>query len=62
MVKALPSGRALCRRVYATLGGGKKYFDFIRISKEIRLDLEMWVEFLAKFNRLTPFPFFDMAR
>lgn len=56
VVKALPSGRAFCRRVYAALAGGKKSFHFIRISKEIRLDLEMWVEFLTKFNGLTPFP------
>lgn len=56
VVKALPSGRAFCRRVYAALAEGKKSFNFIRISKVNRLDLEMWVEFLAKFNGLNPFP------
>lgn len=56
VVKALPSVRSFCRRVYAALAGGKKSFHFIRISKENRFDLEMWVEFLTKFNGLTFFP------
>ncbi|XP_062589409.1 uncharacterized protein LOC134251060 isoform X2 [Saccostrea cucullata] len=56
VTKALPAGRAFCRRLYGALVGVCKSFHLIRVSKEIRLDLEMWIEFLTKFNGLSPFP------
>lgn len=57
MVKVLFLGRVFCCCVYVVLVGGKKFFYFIRILKEIRLDLEMWVEFFIKFNGLIFFLF-----
>ena len=56
VVKALPAGRAFCRRVYATIAGLNKPHHIVRISKEIKYDLEMWLTFLGRFNGTTPFP------
>ena len=56
VVKALPAGRAFSRRIYGAMEGVKKSFHFIRITSEIRMDLQMWVQFLLNFNGTTPFP------
>lgn len=51
--KALPAGRAFCRRIYAAMSGVKKRYHKIRVSKDLKADLLVWSEFLAKYNGLS---------
>lgn len=59
VVKALPAGIAFCRRIYGALQGIARPFHFIRVSNEIKLDLQMWVVFLENFNGFTKFSTVD---
>lgn len=61
VVKALPAGRAFCRRIYGALQGIARPFHFIRVSNEIKLDLQMWVVFLENFNGFTKFSTVDWS-
>lgn len=56
VVKALPAGRAFCSRIYGSFVGVRKPHHFVRITKGIKLDLLMWVQFLSEFNGRTQFP------
>lgn len=53
LVKALPAGRTCCRRLL--VNGALESIHLIRVTKEIRPDILMWVVFLKKFNDLTIF-------
>lgn len=56
-VKALPAGRVFWTRIYGSLAGVKQFFfHFVTITKEIKLDLLMWAQFLCEFNGRTQFP------
>ena len=56
VTKAIPGGRAFCRRLYAALGQGSKPHHFIRISPGMREDLGTWAHFLQDFNGTCTFP------
>lgn len=51
--KALPAGRAFCRRIYASMSGVKKHYYKIRVKDELKADLLVWKEFLENFNGLS---------
>ena len=51
--RALPAGRAFCRRIYSSMSKAKKSFHFIRVSQGLRADLLVWNEFLQKFNGIS---------
>ena len=48
--RALPSGRAFSRRLYASLSKVKKPHYLIRVTTGMRDDLEIWKSFLKNFN------------
>lgn len=48
--KAMPSARAFIRRMYAAMSHVKQPYHRIRIGKGIKEDLNMWLQFLTKFN------------
>ena len=50
--RAIPSSRAFLRRFYDVIGSvkNKKPYYSIRINSEIREDVQIWLEFLQKFN------------
>ncbi|KAK3103148.1 hypothetical protein FSP39_016826 [Pinctada imbricata] len=54
--KALPAGRAFCRRFYDSLSSASKPFHRIRITRELKEDIEIWLTFLENYNGSTPFP------
>ena len=56
VVKALSAGKAFCRHVYVSIAGLNKPHHQVRISKEIKYDLKMWLALLGIFNGTTPFP------
>lgn len=55
VVKALPAGRAFCRRIYLALHSFARSLHFIRVSNKIMLNLQMWVVLLENFNGYTNF-------
>lgn len=54
--KAIPAGRAFCRRFYDSLSQGYKQHHYITISRALREDVDIWLEFLSDFNGTTVFP------
>lgn len=56
VTKAIPAGRAFCRRFYDSLSQGYKKHHYITISKALRDDMEVWLKFLSEFNGTTLFP------
>lgn len=53
--RAIPMGRPFSRRLIDSICGLTKPFHRIRLKKEIRLDLKMWLSFLQDFNGLSLF-------
>ena len=43
-------GRAFLRRVYALTQKVKKHYHHVKITKEVRADLETWYQFFSKYN------------
>lgn len=54
ITKAIPAGRAFCRRLYSSLSQASKPYHLVRVSKTLRQDMEVWLEFLSKYNNVTP--------
>lgn len=50
--KAIPSARAFIRRFYdlIALVNNKKPHFFVRINKEVKKDVQVWLNFLEHFN------------
>jgi hypothetical protein len=50
--KAIPSARAFIRRFYDLIASvnNKKPHYFVRISKEVKQDVQVWLDFLGHFN------------
>lgn len=48
--RAVRSSRAFLRRFYDAMAGLKKPFHHLRVSNELKQDLEMWLLFLEEFN------------
>jgi hypothetical protein len=48
--RAIPSSRAFIRRFYDLLGSGYKPHHKIKITKEVRADIAIWLQFLDEFN------------
>ena len=54
--KVISPGRAFCRRlINATIGVDKSYFK-IRVTKSIKADLNVWLQFLRSYNGVTVIP------
>ena len=54
--RVISPGRAFCRRlINATIGVNKAYFK-IRVTKSMKADLNVWLEFLRSFNGVTVIP------
>ena len=43
-------GRAFLRRVYALTQKVQKHYHHVKITKEVRADLETWYQFLSEYN------------
>ena len=54
--KVLPVGRAFSCRLHGLIYGVCKPHQFVRITREIHSDLQMWLTFLHEFNGTTKFP------
>ena len=52
-------GRAFLRRVYALTQKVKKHYHHVKITKEVRADLETWYQFLSEYNGRS---FFSVGR
>ena len=51
--KVISPGRAFCRRlINATIGVNKSYFK-IRVTKSIKANLNVWLQFLQSYNGVT---------
>ena len=55
-LKALPSERAFNRRFYGAMSGVSKPFHFIRVSRGMKEDIQVWLSFLDKCNGNNIFP------
>ena len=54
--KVISPGRAFCRRlINATIGVDKSYLK-IRVTKSIKADLNVWLQFLRSYNGVTVIP------
>ena len=51
--KVIEPGRTYLRRMFDVLKGNPRPHHYVRISKEVQLDLDMWMEFLRKHNGVT---------
>lgn len=58
--RAVVPGRAFTRRLYAKMGGMKKYHH-LRVDREMRADCRMWLEFL-KMDEAVCRPFLDFTQ
>lgn len=56
-VKAMPGARAFSRRLYSLLAGASRPHHFIRLTKGVKDDIGVWLEFFQNFNGT--FHFFD---
>ncbi|KAK3095242.1 hypothetical protein FSP39_012073 [Pinctada imbricata] len=54
--KAIPVGRAFLRRLYTSMIGVNKSYNFVRVSNGIREDALIWLDFLEIFNGRYSFP------
>ena len=54
--KGLPSARAFNRRFYGAMSGVSKPYHFIRVSRGMKEDIQVWLSFLDKFNGSNIFP------
>ena len=54
--KAIRSSRAFLRRFYDAMAPLKQSFHHLRITKEMRLDIFVWLDFLKTFNGVTDIP------
>lgn len=50
ITKSIPSGKAFCRRFYDSLSQGHRKQNYVKISKALRKDVEIWIQFHSKFN------------
>lgn len=48
--RVIPMGRVFCKRLYKATCGKKSPFDHIRVTKPMRSDLQIWLQFLKNFN------------
>lgn len=53
ITKAIPAGRAFCRRMYSSLSQAVKPYHYIRVTKTLKQDMLVWLKFLAN-NASTP--------
>lgn len=56
VTRALPAGRTFTCRIYGLMSGVSKPYHFVRLTREIHSDLQMWLKFLNEFNGTTKFP------
>lgn len=54
--KAIPSSRAFIRRFYDLMVGVRKPYHRIKLNKEVKSDIILWLEFLDNFNGQCFFP------
>ena len=56
--RAIPSSRAFIRRFYDLIASvkSKKPYHFVRINKEVKEDVRVWLNFLENFNGATYIP------
>jgi hypothetical protein len=50
------SARAFNRRFYGAMSGVSKPYHFIRVSRGMKEDIQVWLSFLDKFNGSNIFP------
>jgi hypothetical protein len=55
-LRAIPPGRAFCRRFYEAMSVASKPHHFIRVNRGMREDFKMWLMFLDCFNGSCIFP------
>lgn len=60
-LKAIPSGRAFCRRFYDAMKSASKPHHFVRVTLGMREDLRLWLLFLDCFNGVCIIPSVDWA-
>lgn len=48
--RVIPMGCVFCKRLYRATCGKKSPFDHIRVTKHMKSDLLIWLEFLQNFN------------
>ena len=60
--RAIVPGRAFTRRLYAHQNGKLKPHHHLKISSEMRMDLEMWLEFLMHPTAALCRPFMDYGK
>ena len=60
--RAIIPGRAFTRRLYSNLNDKLKPHHHIKISRETRMDLEMWVQFLTHPTAAFYRPFMDFSK
>jgi hypothetical protein len=48
LLKSLPSARAFNRRFYGAMSGVSKHYHFIRVSRGMKEDIQVWLSFLDK--------------
>ena len=53
--RAIPAGRPFCRRLINSICGLTKPHHHLRISKSIKLDLDMWLQFFQNHNGISVF-------
>lgn len=53
--RAIAIGRPFCRRLINSTCGLTKGYHHIRVSKEIKLDLNMWLHFFTNYNGISVF-------
>ena len=49
-LKDLPSARAFNKRLYGAMSGVSKPLHLIRVSRGMKVDIQVWLSFLDKFN------------
>ena len=54
--KAIRGGRAFNRRFYDAMMGAEKPNHYIRITRPMKEDLSLWLQFLQSFNGVSYFP------
>ena len=53
--RAIRPGRAFCRRLISSISGLTKPFHHVTVTKHIKADLRMWLEFFQNFNGVSVF-------
>ena len=55
ITRAIPAGRAFCRRLYDAISGQVKPYHRVRVSRGVKEDLKVWLQFLTNHNGVSVF-------